>query len=147
MSRFSVPGPDPATLLLESSANTPSSLRSDGHSGETPSTKSITRSSLGPVRSIVFAPFSGALAAGMALGAPLPAGLDLAPFALERFAAGEQPCRELAAVDRLPPVEARRIVTTDALIAVMAWQERAIIVTEIGRDVPAKSVKLRLLRP
>ncbi len=44
MSRFSVPGPDPATLLLESSANTPSSLRSDGHSGETPSTKSITRS-------------------------------------------------------------------------------------------------------
>ncbi|MDP9355215.1 MAG: hypothetical protein M3R02_08015, partial [Chloroflexota bacterium] len=41
---FSVPGPDPATLLLESSANTPSSLRSDGHSGETPSTKSITRS-------------------------------------------------------------------------------------------------------
>ncbi len=45
MSRFSVPGPDPATLLLESSANTPLFLRSDGHSGETPSTKSITRSS------------------------------------------------------------------------------------------------------
>ncbi len=44
MSRFSVPGPDPATLLLESSANTPLFLRSDGHSGETPSTKSITRS-------------------------------------------------------------------------------------------------------
>ncbi|MDP9354776.1 MAG: hypothetical protein M3R02_05750 [Chloroflexota bacterium] len=41
----------------------------------------------------------------------------------------------------------RRIVTADALIAVMAWQERAIIVTEIGRGVPAKSVKLRLLRP
>ncbi len=46
MSRFSVPGPDPATLLLEASANTPLFLRSDGHSGETPSTKSITRSRL-----------------------------------------------------------------------------------------------------
>ncbi len=33
-------------------------------------------------------PFSGALAVGMALGAPLPAGLDLAPFAWERFAVG-----------------------------------------------------------
>ncbi len=44
MSRFSVPGPDPATLILESSANTPLFLRSDGHSGAKPSTKSITRS-------------------------------------------------------------------------------------------------------
>ncbi len=45
MSRFSVPGPDPATLVLESSANTPSFLRSDSRSGEYPSAKSITRSS------------------------------------------------------------------------------------------------------
>ncbi len=33
-------------------------------------------------------PFSGILAADMALGAPLPTNLDLAPFAPERFAAG-----------------------------------------------------------
>ncbi len=44
MSRFSVPGPDPATLVFESSAKTPSFLRSDGQSGVKPSAKSITRS-------------------------------------------------------------------------------------------------------
>ncbi len=44
MSRFNVPGPDPATLSLESSAKTPLFLRSDGRSGEKPSAKSITRS-------------------------------------------------------------------------------------------------------